>query len=80
MKTEIGSYEAKTRLPELLRSVQKGQSYTITNRGRTVAMLVPAPDSASVDPAVATERMKSFMQSGPVRGIDIKALREEGRA
>ena len=33
MKTEIGSYEAKTKLPELLRQVKTGKSFTITNRG-----------------------------------------------
>ncbi len=27
MKTEIGSYEAKTRLPELLRQVKAGNLY-----------------------------------------------------
>ena len=30
----VGSYEAKTKLPELLRGVQSGKHYTITLRGR----------------------------------------------
>lgn len=34
MKIEIGAYEAKTELPELLRQVQAGQRCTITNRGK----------------------------------------------
>ena len=33
MKIEVGAYEAKTKLPELLRGVQAGKQYTITNRG-----------------------------------------------
>ncbi|WP_230976167.1 type II toxin-antitoxin system Phd/YefM family antitoxin [Pseudothauera nasutitermitis] len=33
MSLEIGSYEAKTKLPELLRGVQAGKRYTITLRG-----------------------------------------------
>jgi prevent-host-death family protein len=42
VKIEIGAYEAKTKLPELLRKVQVGQRFTITNRGKAVADLVPA--------------------------------------
>ena len=40
MKIEIGSYEAKTKLPELLRQVKAGKSFTITNRGEAIADLV----------------------------------------
>ena len=41
MNIEVGSYEAKTKLPELLRGVQSGKRYTITLRGEAVADLVP---------------------------------------
>ena len=36
MKVAIGSYEAKTKLPELLRQVKTGRSFTITNRGEAM--------------------------------------------
>ena len=39
MNLEIGSYEAKTKLPELLRGVQAGKRYTITLRGEPIADL-----------------------------------------
>ncbi len=42
MKTSVGSYQAKTNLPELLRQVKLGKSFTITNRGDAVADLVPS--------------------------------------
>lgn len=42
MKTEIGAYEAKTKLPELLRQVQAGKQFTITKRGQPIADLVPS--------------------------------------
>lgn len=42
MNLEIGSYEAKTKLPELLRGGRAGNRYTITLRGEQVADLVPA--------------------------------------
>ncbi|MBM4210734.1 MAG: hypothetical protein FJ187_09325, partial [Gammaproteobacteria bacterium] len=32
--TEIGAYDAKTRLPELLRQVEAGARFRITHRGR----------------------------------------------
>ena len=41
MTTMIGSFEAKTRLSELLKRVESGERITITNHGRPVAHLVP---------------------------------------
>ena len=41
MKIEVSSYEAKTKLPELLRQVRNGKSFTITNRMEAIADLVP---------------------------------------
>lgn len=38
---EIGAFEAKTRLSELLEHVQRGHVYRITKRGRPVAELRP---------------------------------------
>ena len=80
MKTEIGSYEAKTKLPELLRQVKNGKSFTITNRGEAVADLVPSVGAKAKDKAAAVDRLKAFMRADPVRGVNIKALIEEGRA
>lgn len=79
MHTEIGSYEAKTRLSELLRQVRKGKSFTITNRGEPVAELVPIGGVADEEATNAATQMEAFMRSHPVRGVDIKALIEEGR-
>jgi len=42
MLEEIGSYDAKTRLPEILRRVEGGEAFTITNRGKPIADLVPS--------------------------------------
>lgn len=38
----VGSFEAKTKLAELLDRVEAGESVTITRRGKPVAKLVPA--------------------------------------
>jgi prevent-host-death family protein len=79
MKTRIGSYEAKTQLPRLLREVRAGKSFTITSRGEAVADLVPAAGTGSVDRLAAVERIRAFMKSDPVRGVNIRELIEEGR-
>lgn len=81
MNIEIGSYEAKTTLPELLRGVQAGKRYTITLRGQPVADLLPAAGAKSSDAVAAVEQMLGLMQSAdPVKGVDLKALIDEGRA
>jgi len=80
MKIEVGSYEAKTRLPELLRQVKSGKSFTITNRGEAVADLVPSLGVRAKDKVAAAEKLKAFMRTDPVRGVDVRALIEEGRA
>jgi len=80
MKIEIGSYEAKTKLPELLRQVKTGKSFTITNRGEAIADLVPSAGVRVKDKVAAVARLKAFMRADPVREVDIKALIEEGRA
>ena len=81
MTIEIGSYEAKTRLPELLRGIQAGKRYTITLRGEPVADLVPPADAGGCDAVAAVARMREFMAAAqPHKGVDIKALIDEGRS
>jgi len=41
----IGSYEAKTKLPEILRRVESGEAFTITNRGKPIADVIPSRSS-----------------------------------
>ena len=80
MKIEIGSYEAKTKLPELLRQVKTGKSFTITNRGEAIADLVPSENAKKKDLPASVAKLKAFMQADPVRGVNIRQLIEEGRA
>ena len=81
MNIEVGSYEAKTKLPELLRGVQSGKRYTITLRGEAVADLVPPQGTRRPDVGDAAENMRVFMRSRiPVPDLDLKALIDQGRA
>jgi prevent-host-death family protein len=79
--TEIGAYDAKTRLPELLRQVKAGNRFTITNRGEAIADLVPSEAARPADAGAAIDRFLAFMRANPIaaRNIDVKTLIEEGR-
>ena len=81
MKT-VGSYEAKTHLPSLLSRVEKGESITITKRGKPIAMLVPTNGQPAVDVSAIVEDILAYRdQHGPTLGKDItvRDLIEEGR-
>ena len=46
---QIGVFEAKTRLSEILERVEKGQVYVISRRGRPVAELRPVAAPARLE-------------------------------
>ena len=83
MTTEIGTYEAKTRLPQLIREVQQGKRFMITNRGEPVAQLVPVDVPSGGGAAAAIEAFLAFKAAHPVQSqgsVDIRSLIEDGRA
>lgn len=79
----IGAYEAKTKLPDLLRKVQAGQEFVISVRGRAVAMLTPAMTGESRRQEAAA-KMGEFMRAQQSRqageGLNLRELLEDGRA
>ena len=79
MGIEIGSFEAKTKLPELLRGVQEGHHYTITLRGKPFAELVPIGRSDNAAHGQAVERMRSFKRVKGVSGQDLAEWIAAGR-
>lgn len=82
----IGSYEAKTHLPQLLRQVQAGEVFEISIRGQAVARLVPVPPVLAPEEKrqSAVSRMRAFMQAqraaGAGAGIDLREMLDDGRA
>ena len=75
----IGSYEAKTRLPELLRRVEQGEQFTITRRGVPVARILGLEDSVE-DRRAIIERMKAARaRRTRVRVRELLDARDEGR-
>ncbi|GAB4178168.1 MAG: hypothetical protein Kow0020_14180 [Wenzhouxiangellaceae bacterium] len=76
---EIGSYDAKTKLPELLRQVRAGRRYTITVRGKPVAELVPAVRAGEEEIRAAVKAMRELPK---IKGIETTTLERwlaEGR-
>ena len=80
LPVEIGIFEAKTRLSELLRRTQSGESFRITQRGLPVAELVPIGLSKRMSAQGAAAQLREFMKKQPkITDLKIKALVEEGQ-
>jgi prevent-host-death family protein len=80
MKTiTIGSYEAKTKLPEILRRVQAGESFTITNRGKAIAELIPTEVAKKARAKKAVEAMLRIKKTKPISDEELKKRISEGR-
>jgi prevent-host-death family protein len=77
---EIGAFEAKSKLGQLLDWVESGEEVVITRRGKVVARLVP-PDSAfDRDRARgAAARIRAMRKGVTLGGLSIKDLINEGR-
>ena len=75
----IGSYEAKTHLPRLLKEVEAGASITITKNGTPVAILAPARAERSAAFRETAAAVRAFRASHPLRGVTIRELIDEGR-
>ena len=75
----VGSYEAKTHLAELLDKVAGGESITITKHGNPVAMLVPIRKADRPDPSVTVQRILEFRARHRLDGLSIRGMIEEGR-
>ncbi len=62
----VGSYEAKTHLPQLLKRAAQGEEFTITGHGKPVARLVPVIAAMpKLDFALAPNHVNVFLRSPP---------------
>ena len=77
----IGSFEAKTHLPQLLERVSQGEEFTITRHGKPIARLVPAvPVRSRPDVRQVIEELKAFRKGNTLgEGVTVRDLIEEGR-
>jgi len=78
MLEKIGSYDAKTKLPEILRRVESGEAFTITNRGKPIADLIP---SRVNDHQKTEATIKNILKAKKHRISDraLDELRQKGR-
>lgn len=75
----VGSYEAKTHLPQLLERVARGESITITRHGVPIARLVPVEEKPKLDLQQVLAETRAFRKAHPLGEHSIKELINEGR-
>ena len=80
----VGSYEEKTHLPRLLSQVEKGETITITKRGKPVAVLSPAHSVVERDESAVLVRFRAYSKEqarkhGSLTAGEIREMIEEGR-
>ena len=73
MHEEIDSYDAMTKLPEILRRVEAGESFTITNRGKPIAEVVPSRATSRLKCKAAISNIKKAKKYG-VSDADLKGM------
>ena len=76
---QIGAFEAKTHLSELLDRVEAGEELVIARHGRPVARLVPIADARRQRAADAAQRLRALRRGATLGGIDWRELRDAGR-
>jgi prevent-host-death family protein len=79
MTSEIGSYDAKTKLPEILRRVEKGESFTITKRGRPIADLVPSRAGYRQRAKSAINVIREAAGKYHITDDELSAMKDQGR-
>jgi len=77
--TEIGAYEAKTHLSELLDRVSKGERIVITKHGTPVAVLAPVSGRDARPTAEVVSDIRRFREGNRLGGIPLTEMIEEGR-
>ena len=75
----VGSFDAKTHLPALLKRVAKGETVQITRRGIPVAKLVPVEGEGFRNPREAGRRIRELRRGLSLGKLTIRELIREGR-
>lgn len=77
---EVGTYEAKTRLSELLDEVEKGETVVITRHGKPIARLVAEEEVRRARVEAAIAEIKAIRATLPKVSIEeIIEMKNEGR-
>jgi prevent-host-death family protein len=77
---EIGAFEAKNKLGQLLDLVEHGEEVMITRHGKEVARLVPPPGTFNREAArAAAQHIREMSKGVTLGGLKMKDLINEGR-
>ncbi|MBE0467151.1 MAG: type II toxin-antitoxin system prevent-host-death family antitoxin [Candidatus Desulforudis sp.] len=76
---KVGSYEAKTHLPELLKRVARGERITIMKHGTPVAMLMPVGARGKSDVNTVIREILEFRKGRTLGELSLREMIEEGR-
>ena len=77
---EIGAFEARNKLGQLLDRVEAGEEVVITRRGRIVARLVPPRPTVDREQARnAAATIRAMSKGVTLGGLKIKDMVAEGR-
>ncbi len=79
MNEIIDSYDAKTKLRKILRRVEAGESFTITNRGKPVADLIPSRSCSDQGVEVAIANILKAKKYVVSKGA-LAELKKHGRS
>jgi prevent-host-death family protein len=74
----VGLFEAKQKLSQLVERASAGERIGITRRGKLAALLVPAGDVDLKDVFARIEQIRKSAKPLP-KGVTVKDLIEEGR-
>jgi prevent-host-death family protein len=75
---ELTAVDAKVRFGAVLDAVERGEEIVVTRNGKRVARIVPANDPG-LSQEEAVERLKTFADGITLGGLDLRAMRDEGR-
>jgi prevent-host-death family protein len=76
---EVGAYEAKTHLSELLERVSKGERIVITRHGTPVAVLAPISDRELRPALEVIADLRDFRKTHTLGDHSLREMIEEGR-
>ena len=79
MVHQVGAFEAKTHLSELLEKVRQGDRVVITLRGVPVAVLVPAQEIESRQVGEVIDRIRELRERTRKPYTSTRSLRDSGR-
>ena len=78
--TKIGVHEARMHLTKLLVRVEKGESFSIINNGKVVAVMVPPRDVAQIKANDAYDQLIALRTKSPIGTVrEVMDWKNEGR-